>query len=118
MSITGYAPWRARDHEAFTVAHQGMWPYIDAKTGGPNIAWELNDFHAWMQIALTEGERVYIVHQATPESPWTVDTPLTLGLRVIGGPRRRSGDGSKDDWYLSKAGGTPFDEYFPLGETI
>src|SRR3954469_22908213 len=112
---TGYAPERAMTHEAVVAAvcdeltrrgypaetlapdghrpdirfkdHQGMWPYIDTKTGGPNIAWELNDFKVWMQIVLTENERVYIVHQATPESPWTVDTPLTLGLRVIGGPR-------------------------------
>lgn len=42
---------------------------------------------------------------------WWVNTPDTL--RIRGGPRKPTGNGSNDDWYLCERGGTRFDEFFP-----
>ncbi len=93
--------------------------YIDVKTGEPNLAIELNSIDTYRQIQSIEGYRVYIVW-ARPSFPgpqhWSVHTPDSAAASFNGGPRRHSGNGSLDDWYLCKGPGTPFDVFFPPTE--
>ncbi len=95
------------------------WAFVDVKTsqpGKPNIAIELDSMDEYRRMC-GGGSRVYIVHiphgAIAEPNRWTVDTPDSLTSRIVGGgPKRRSGNGSLDDWYLIRAGGTPFDEFF------
>lgn len=89
--------------------------YVDVKTGAPNMTIELNSLHEYQRIEFEEKCRVYVVH-ASESEPWMVDTPSSAVARIQGGPHRRSGSGSNDDWYLIRRGGTPFDKFFPAPE--
>ena len=44
----------------------------------------------------------------------TVDTVFTLSTRIVGGPRRATGNGSRTDWLMVKPGGEPFERFFVL----
>lgn len=86
--------------------------YIEVKTGHPSLVIELDSLHEYQRIETIERHRVYIVHAPAPDpSTWQVHTPASLNVR--GGPRRRSGSGSLDDWYRCDAHGTRFVDYFP-----
>lgn len=136
---TGYQNWRAEPHERAcewivgALQYRGInvvqcdtdghkpdllippRTYIDVKTGDPNLAIELDSLAEYRRVE-ARGGRVYIVHAISPAMPatWTVDTPDTVTARIKGGPRRRSGNGSNDDWYLIGRGGSPFAEFFGL----
>lgn len=100
------------DPDLMIVDRDGAPAYIDLKTGRPNITIELDSFAAYMRLELA-GSRVYIVHTET-ETLATVSTIASLLSRgLLDGPRRPNGNGSNDDWYCFKAGGTPFAEFFP-----
>jgi hypothetical protein len=137
MRATGYTDARAAPHDAAARAvitelndrgyacqelpvdghrpdaqfHDG--DYLEIKTSDTiNVAIEINDIDAWQHIRVTERCRVYVVIVRGPSSDrWHVHTPETL--QMLGGPRRHSGTGSNDDWYLCNGRGTPFDEFFP-----
>jgi hypothetical protein len=89
--------------------------YVDVKVpqpGSGNIAVKLRALETYERIVLMEQRHVYIVVIGT-DGRWTVDTVDTARARIIQGPRRRSGNGSRTDWVLIACGGTDFDDYFP-----
>jgi len=139
---TGYAEWRDEPHRAavtavtghlerigyvtqeeptdghrpdIRIAERDEWVFADIKTGTPNIAIELESLDEYRRIQLAERRRVYIIHVPDAEDPqtWTVDTPDSLSARIVSGPRRTSGHGSNDDWYLVQRGGQAITDYFP-----
>jgi hypothetical protein len=95
----------------------GTGDYLDVKTGQPNLAIEINSINTYRSIQAKEERTVYIVHAI--ENQWWVCTLETIKVKQDGkgplGPRRATGRGSNDDWYLYQPGsvtGTPFDEFF------
>lgn len=92
--------------------------YVDVKTGAPErrIAIEVDSLHEYLRLEYVEGCRVYIVFVAADTGPngWEVDTAASALARVVGGPRRATGKGSKDDWYIVARGGSRFDDFFPV----
>lgn len=99
-------------HPDLRVNERLEWAYLDVKTGSPNLAIEVDSLDCYRRL-VGDGHRVYIVHVLDfAPSEWTVDTPDSLLARMNQGPRRRSGNGSNDDWYLVRSGGTPFNDFF------
>jgi hypothetical protein len=91
--------------------------FLDVKTNTPgkaNISIEIPSLDFYSKL-VGQGHRVFILHARdgllTP-SDWTVDTLQSVSARALGGPHRRSGSGSNDDWQLFAPGGTPFNEFF------
>lgn len=86
--------------------------YIDVKVPQPN------QLRYSIKIgALAEFRRIETVEHAAVYVVWAdnnVDTPDTLAARIVGGPRRATGNGSATDWLLVERGGTPFNEFFPV----
>lgn len=139
MRRSGYTTERAAPHdqavlEVLQVLHQRGYPavelpvdghrpdiallagkgYVEVKTGGPNMAVETNSLHTYEDIETYESSSVWIVHVPQPGTPpgaWRVDTPDTV--RLLSGPRLRSGKGSNDPWYLCRIPRMKFDDVFP-----
>lgn len=145
MSATGYTSQRAETHDSY-VTHlvryfnssgyeaeelpvdghrpdillfdprRNSWDYLDVKTGGPNMAIEINSLQTYWNIQRNEGRRVYIVHAIDNDwdRRWWVLLPESV--RVLKGPVLPTGNGSLDDWHLCQPGykvGARFLEFFP-----
>lgn len=91
----------------------GSTGYVDLKSayqGHGNFAIKRGTFQTAAQIS-AQGTPVYII--SVHEKRAWVDTPETYGARLLGGPRRPTGNGSNTDWLLARPGGTPFEDFFP-----
>lgn len=89
--------------------------WVDVKTSKPNQirrAVKLGALETYWRLSLTDVP-VYIVWE-----DGCVDTVHTMSARIVGGPRRQTGNGSRTDWVLIERGGTPFNEFFPAREDV
>lgn len=82
--------------------------FIDGKCpAGPNYAIKIGAFH---QALSSAGLTLFIAR-----SDRLVHSVVSLLPRLMNGPHRATGNGSRTDWYLFRSGGgTPFDTYFPF----
>lgn len=90
----------------------GLRAYVDVKTVYPHHKnYSIKTRALWTYLRCDHP--VYIV--------WAdgfVDTPESAMCRILGGPRRPTGRGSRTDWYKIARGGTPLGDFFqPITET-
>lgn len=117
MAQRGYRPFELdpngdRPDFRFTDA-DGRPAFGDVKVpqaGSQNIAIKRTALETYARIVLIELREVYIF-SVWPHG-WKVDTVDTARARIIDGPRRPTGNGSRTDWVLIAFGGTDFDKYF------
>lgn len=112
----GYSPVELRvngDRPDIKIVdwHRSGPAYIDLKTRSSQhtrFSIKLAALREFRQIEVVEMCPVYII--------WgndRVDTPDTLASRLVGGPRRATGNGSATDWLLVEEGGTELNAFFP-----
>lgn len=91
----------------------GRTAFIDVKTryaGHGNWTVKHGSLAAYWRLTLA-GTPVYVVWDNGAGA--TVDTVFTLQQRIIEGPLRATGRGSRTDWLKVAPGGVPFDTFFP-----
>jgi hypothetical protein len=96
----------------------GRRAFIDVKTryaGNGNWAVKHGSLAAYWRLTLA-GTPVYVIWESGGRA--TVDTVFTLQNRIIDGPLRATGRGSRTDWVKVAPGGVPFDAFFPRKELV
>ncbi len=97
-------------------ARINLGPYIEVKTGSPNLAVKVGSLETYETIETTERVKVRVVwlqHPFDSVSEWRVCTPNQIREAVLGGPRSPTAGGSNTAWFLCRLTGEPFDSEFP-----